>query len=479
MPGTQFQSQFQLHGKHVLVLGLGESGLAMARWLARQGAVLRVADSRAQPPNVATLAQAVPHAAVAAGPFATQLLDGIELIALSPGVPVQEPLVQQAIARGVPVVSEIELFAVGLRQITPGALIVAITGSNGKTTTTALTAHLLNAAGIAAVACGNISPSALDALMDAIDGVKAGHAMPRVWVLELSSFQLETTSSLAADAAALLNVSEDHLDRYADLDEYTAAKARVFADCGVCVVNRDDARTCAAVPAGAACISFGLGTPPDEDDFGVVDGWIVRGDQRLIALPALKLVGLQNAANAMAALALCDAVGAPLAELLPALAEFTGLAHRVELVAMVHGVAYYDDSKGTNVGATLAAVQGLGRPVAIILGGEGKAQDFSPLKPALARHARAVALIGRDAELIAAAIDGCGVTTRRCADLDEAVRWCAEQTLPGDAVLLSPACASFDMFRNYGHRAQVFIAAVHAIESELRANGSRESEARA
>ena len=452
-----------LQGKHVLVLGLGESGLAMAKWLARQGANVRVADSRTAPPNVSALRAAVPNVEVVSGPFAEAAFAGIELIALSPGVPVREPLVQQAVARGVPVVSEIELFAWGVRELADGAKIVAITGSNGKTTTTALTAHLLNAAGLPAIACGNISPSALDALMGAIDTQQ----LPKVWVLELSSFQLETTHDLNADAAVLLNISEDHLDRYTGMDDYAATKARIFNGCRVCVVNRDDARSLSVAPANAA-LSFGLDQALGAADFGLVDGWIRRGSERLIALSALKLVGLHNAANAMAALALCEAVGARLPALLPALAEFTGLAHRVELVANLHGVSYYDDSKGTNVGATVAAVQGLGRQVAIILGGEGKEQDFSPLSPVLARHARAVALIGRDAQIIGQAITDSGVRTRHCADLVEAVRWCAEQTLPGDAVLLSPACASFDMFRNYGHRAQVFIDAVRALESEAR-----------
>lgn len=464
----------KLRGKHVLVLGLGESGLAMAKWLSRQGATVRVADSREQPPNVSALMGAVPNAELLKGPFTATTFAGIDLIALSPGVPVQEPLIQQAIVRGVPVVSEIELFAWGVREQAAGAKIVAITGSNGKTTTTALTADLLNAAGLPAVACGNISPSALDALMGAIDTQN----LPKVWVLELSSFQLEMTFSLNADAAALLNISEDHLDRYTGIDHYAATKARIFNGCGRAIVNRDDARSLAALPAGVT-VSFGLDQPAAIGDFGLVDGWIQRGGQQLIALSTLKLVGLHNAANAMAALALCEAVGAPLPAVLPALATFSGLAHRVELVSNLHGVAYYDDSKGTNVGATVAAVQGLGRQVAIILGGEGKEQDFSPLSPVLARHGRAVALIGRDAGIIGKAIADCGVRTHHCADLVEAVRWCAEQTLPGDAVLLSPACASFDMFRNYAHRAQVFIEAVRALESEEHAKSARESLKRA
>jgi UDP-N-acetylmuramoylalanine--D-glutamate ligase len=455
-----------LSGKQVLVIGLGETGLAMAKWLTRQGAVVRVADSRAQPPNVAALRLAAPQAELIAGPFAAELLAGVDLIAISPGVPVREPVVQQALARGLALVSDIELFAWGVRELTPSAKVLAITGSNGKTTTTALTAYLLNAAGIAAIACGNISPSALDALMGVQDGVAGFPAAPTVWVLELSSFQLETTHTLDAHAAALLNVSEDHLDRYASMDDYAATKARVFAGRGAMILNRDDARSLAAGQSGRKVVSFGVSAPAVESDFGLNDGWIVYGNEKLIALAELKLAGLHNAANAMAALALCAAIGVAPRALLPALARFTGLAHRVEFVAQIRDVAYYDDSKGTNVGATLAAVEGLGCKVAVILGGEGKEQDFAPLKMALARHARAVALIGRDAALIAAAIAGCGVPVQHCADLTEAVRWCAAQTRPGDAVLLSPACASFDMFRNYGHRAAVFIAAVRALERE-------------
>lgn len=452
----------KLSGKHILVLGLGESGLAMAKWATRQGARVRVADSRVSPPNVAALHACAPAAELVAGPFVAATFADVDLVAISPGVPVAEPQVQAVLARGVAVVSEVELFAWGVRELSPAAKIVAITGSNGKTTTTALTAQLLNEAGVAAVACGNISPSALDALMAAIDDGK----LPAVWVLELSSFQLETTQTLNADAATVLNVSEDHLDRYAGMDDYAATKARVYLGCGTMVANRDDARGLGAAKGGRALVSFGLNAAPRPTDFGLVAGWLVRGDEKLIALDQLALPGRHNAANALAALALCAAVGVAPQRVVAALAAFKGLAHRVELVATVGGVDYFDDSKGTNVGATLAAVEGLGRKVAIILGGEGKAQDFSPLKNALAAHGRAVALIGRDAPLIGAAIEGCGVTTRACADLEQAVRWCAEQAQPGDAVLLSPACASFDMFRSYLHRSQVFIELVRVLQSE-------------
>ena len=455
-----------LHGKHVLVIGLGETGLAMAKWLARQGAAVRVADSRVQPPNVDALRSAVPRAELITGSFVAETFAGIDMIAISPGVPVQEPEVQTAISRGVPVVSEIELFVWGVRQYTPSAKVIAITGSNGKTTTTTLTAFLLNAAGVPAIACGNISPSALDALMGVLDGVPSYPAVPAAWVLELSSFQLETTHTLNADVATVLNVCEDHLDRYSGMDDYAAAKKRVFQGVGVILLNRADERSVAWRQAGRNVVSFGLDPAGNASDYGLKDGMIVRGEEKLVALTELKIVGLHNAANAMAALALCEAIGVEVARLLPALSRFAGLAHRVEFVAKLGGVSYYDDSKGTNVGATLAAVQGLGCKVAIILGGEGKEQDFSPLKDALAQHARAVALIGRDAGLIGAAIDGCGVLTQNCVDLIEAVRWCAQQTASGDAVLLSPACASFDMFRNYAHRAEVFVKAVHDLERE-------------
>ena len=454
--------EMELKGKRVLVIGLGESGLAMAKWLARQNAVVRVADSRSSPPNVDALHAAVPGVELVTGDFQFSSFEGIDLIAISPGVPVQTEQVQSAMVRGVPVVSEIELFAWGVRQCMPQSKMIAITGSNGKTTTTTLTAYLLNAAGVPAVACGNISPSALDALMNAID---SGTAV-KAWVLELSSFQLETTHTLHADAATVLNISEDHLDRYEGMEAYAAAKARVFDGCASMVFNRDDELCSDWKRVGCRSVSFGLDPVSDGRDYGINEGWIVRGNEKLIALSSLKIAGLHNAANAMAALALCEAVGVDPGRVLHALASFSGLSHRVERVTEIHGVTYYDDSKGTNVGATLAAIQGLGCKVAIILGGEGKDQDFSPLRLALARHARAVALIGRDTGIIAAAIEGCGVPTQRCADMVEAVRWCSGQTQAGDAVLLSPACASFDMFRNYAHRAEVFVEIVRALERE-------------
>ena len=443
-----------LKGKRVLVVGLGESGLAMAKWLHRQGAVVRVADSRVSPPNVDALAKVAPGAQLLAGPFAAEAFAWAELVALSPGVPKATP---EIAAVNDKVVSEIELFAAGVRAQVPGSQIIAITGSNGKTTTTALTAHILNSAGIPAIACGNISPSALDALMDAQDS----GALPEVWVVELSSFQLETTHHLKAESATVLNLSEDHLDRYeGSMANYAAAKSRVFHGKGAMILNRDDDWSMANGRCGRKMITFGLNPAPRGIDYGLADGAIVRGKTALLRLDEMALTGLHNAANAMAALALCEAVGVAPERLLAGLKTFKGLPHRVEQVAEIKGVIYVDDSKGTNVGATLAAIEGMGRKVAIVLGGDGKGQDFSPLKAALAAHGRAVALIGRDAGAIAAAIDGCGVTQYRAADMADAVKWLAAKAKDGDCVLLSPACASLDMYRNYAHRADAFIAAV-------------------
>ena len=488
-------------GKTVLVLGLGESGLAMAQWLVRQGARVRVADSRKEPPFAAELARCAPGAVLLSGSFNEALIDGAELIGLSPGLSLNEPVVAEAARRGIPVVGEIELFAGALRESGTRAAcrVIAITGTNGKTTTTALTGALSRAAGKVTAVAGNISPAALSALMTCMDAGK----LPEVWVLELSSFQLETTVSLAADAAAVLNVSDDHMDRYAGLDDYAAAKARIFAGAGARVLNRQDARVMAMARADRRRLTFGLDAPACAEDFGLADGWLMQGSERLLRADELAVSGLHNAANALAALALCRAIDLPLALLLPALREFKGLPHRVERIADIDGVSWYDDSKGTNVGATIAALNGLGgqmaaqtshlppsgrevgregsqmanagyqsnRKIVLIAGGDGKGQDFTPLGPALAGHGRALVLIGRDAMKIEADAGECGVPVIHAQDMDQAVRKAAVAARGGDAVLLSPACASFDMYRNYVHRAEVFAQAVR----ELAASRQKEA----
>ncbi|AUN95636.1 UDP-N-acetylmuramoyl-L-alanine--D-glutamate ligase [Pseudazoarcus pumilus] len=452
--------------RFVLILGIGESGLAMARWCARTGARLRVADTRASPPMRAALAAAVPEAEIVCGEFDLQLLDGIDLVALSPGIDPADPVLSEARARGLAVLGEMALFADALDalQVRPATSIIAVTGTNGKSTTTALSAALLAGCGIDAVAAGNISPAALAVLCDRLD---EGRPLPTCWVLEVSSFQLESAGAFRADAATVLNVSDDHLDRHGNLDAYAALKARIFAGDCVQVLNRDDPRVAAMALLGRRQVRFGAGVP-DEGGFGLIerDGeeWIALGDSALVPLSALAIAGRHNALNAMAALALGALAGAPMPRMIEALKAFRGLPHRVEPIACrADGVVFYDDSKGTNVGSTVAALAGLGRPVVLIAGGDGKGQDFAPLAEAVAAHARAAVLIGRDAPAIASALSLHRFESVRAPDLATAVERANVLARRGDAVLLSPACASFDMFRNYVHRAEVFAAAVRAL----------------
>jgi UDP-N-acetylmuramoylalanine--D-glutamate ligase len=452
----------------VLVIGLGETGLSIVRWLAQMGARLRVADSRSAPPGIGDVAGLVSTDQIFCGPFGDALFDGIDLIAISPGVPLSDPHVAAAVARGIPVVGDIELFiqdaGFRIRDSARAAKVIAITGSNGKTTVTRMVEHLCRAAGRDAVAAGNISPAVLDVVM------QRGENQPEVWVLELSSFQLETTYSLKTDAATVLNISEDHLDRYTGMAGYAAAKQRIFTECCVQVLNRDDERSFAMRLDSSKFVSFGLNMPERDADFGIQreagDIWLMHGRERLIKSDELLIAGLHNVANALAGLALCHAVGIPMPVMLDALRSFRGLAHRVELVNTLHGVRFYDDSKGTNVGATVAALEGLGCKSVLIAGGVGKEQDFSPLKSIVAMHARAVVLIGRDATLIDAAIAGCGVPVVHADDMNDAVIKAAKFACSGDAVLLSPACASFDMYNNYAHRAAVFVEEVRKLNEE-------------
>lgn len=455
--------RLDLSGKHAVVLGLGDTGLSLARWLTRRGARVRVADSRAAPPRAAELAQALPQARLETGAFSDASFDAADLIAISPGISAREPAVARARARGVPVWGDIELFAQAV-QAQARPCILAVTGTNGKTTVTSMSGALCRAAGLDACVAGNIAPPVLDALMARED---AG-TPPAVWVIELSSFQLETTYSLNATAAVVLNLTPDHCDRYRDLQDYASAKSRVFNGTGVQIVNRNDPHSRGMAKTGRPIFTFGLDEPARTGEWGIVHhggrAWLAENGERLLAVDDLQVTGLQNAANALAALALCRAIGLPYAQLIGGLRAFRGLPHRVERVAEIDGVCFFDDSKGTNVGATIAALEGLGRQSVLIAGGEGKGQDFAPLAPAVAAHARAVVLIGRDGPAIGRALAGCGVPTLAAATLPAAVELAFGLARRGDAVLLSPACASFDLFRNYEHRAEVFVAAVHALE---------------
>ena len=432
-------ARMDLAGKRVLVLGLGDTGLSAAHWARKHGAGVRVADTRSAPPRQFA-------GDVHLGPFTRALLEGVDLLCISPGLSLDDPLISEALARSIPVLGDIELFAWENR-----APVLAITGTNGKTTVTALVGHLLKGAGVDAEVAGNISPPVLDAAMKR-------KTPPAAWVLELSSYQLETTWSLAPKAATVLNVSEDHLDRYATVREYGAAKARIFQGDGIQVLNRDDDASLTMKSAGRRVVTFGLDA---EGDFGVRDGWLVEGAARILEVSALPIHGAHNVANALAACALARAFGVPREKLAKGLTSFRGLPHRLELVRERNGVRWYDDSKGTNVGATIAALKGLGRKAVLILGGEGKGQDFSVLRPAVQNFASRALLIGRDTPLIEAAL--AGLATERSTTLEAAVQRAAELAKPGEAVLLSPACASFDMFRDYKHRGDVFAEAVRKL----------------
>ena len=546
-------------GQHVLILGLGDSGLSMARWCARQGARVTVADTRADPPNWSTLQAQYPEVRRVTGEWGAHLVEGQDVRAVfkSPGLSPAEvaPVWQAAQAMGLWTGTELTLFVHALQTLREergyAPKVLAITGTNGKTTVTSLTGQLLERAGVRTAVAGNIGPTLLDTLTQALDaappwdppGVQAvTHAageeladaatvpasalpavlddesakadvpliappppkidlgLPEVWVLELSSFQLDGVSGFEPSAATILNITEDHLDWHGNLPAYVEAKSRIWGTQGLMVINRDDPQVKAMTPVDEPVrkknqvprhwISFGSGLPVRPGDYGLetVNGmtWLVRAHeadgtrkrrrdeeediyiQRLMPADVLRIRGEHNALNALAALALACSTGSQLAPMLYGLREYRGEPHRVDSVAIVNDVEYIDDSKGTNVGATVAALQGLGRQrrLVVILGGDGKGQDFSPLLEPVRRHVRAVLLLGRDAPRLREALSSAGVPMTDVQTLPQAVREARQLAQPGDAVLLSPACASLDMFRNYSHRAEVFIQTVQALADE-------------
>ncbi|HNA29191.1 MAG TPA: UDP-N-acetylmuramoyl-L-alanine--D-glutamate ligase [Thiobacillaceae bacterium] len=450
-------------GCKALVVGLGDTGAACVRWLIEHDAQVRATDTREEPPHAQHVREAFPEASLRLGGFEREDFEWADLVVVSPGVALATPELQWAVKAGKDVVGDVELFARALKDTS--AYVIAITGSNGKSTVTSLVGHLCAAVGLDTVVAGNIGLPVLDAL----DNQDTLGRCPDVWVLELSSFQLETTSSLKPDAATVLNISQDHMDRYANLDDYAVAKTRIFAGQGVQVLNRDDPAVMAMALEDRTQWTFGLtvneALAPGQ--FGLATRkdrlWLCEGDEALLPVDKLPIAGLHNAANALAALALCRAIQLPYEGLIPALKTFEGLPHRVQKVAEVAGRTFYDDSKGTNVGATAAALLGFASPVVLIAGGDGKGQDFSPLRAAVG-NARAVVQIGRDGPLIEAAIGG-ACPVHRAESMEEAVQLAFKLSRAGDAVLLSPACASWDMFRNYAHRAEVFIAAVKQLEA--------------
>ncbi|MDP1708585.1 MAG: UDP-N-acetylmuramoyl-L-alanine--D-glutamate ligase [Gammaproteobacteria bacterium] len=453
-----------------LIVGLGKTGLSVARFLHRRGMSFAVTDSRAEPPGLATLRKEFPDAPLRLnGLDADACLHARQIIA-SPGVSLREPALAAAQSHGIEIIGDIELFALNAHAPT-----VAITGSNGKSTVTTLLGNMAQRAGRNVRVGGNLGTPALDLLDD---------TPPELYVLELSSFQLETTRSLSAATATVLNLTPDHMDRYPDLASYAAAKQRIYHGSGVMVVNRDDAWVAAMAEPGRNCVGFTL-AEPQAGDFGVRtaqgERWLAAGDKNLLPASALRIKGDHNIANALAALALGSTIGLPLRAMLDALQEFAGLPHRSQWVAECDGIAWYNDSKGTNVGATLAALSGLGASqgglsvaggrtpgtgkIVLIAGGDGKNADFSILRDAVSRYARAVVLLGRDAPAITTALANTTALVQ-AHDMKDAVRKAQHLARTGDTVLLSPACASFDMYSGYEERGRVFTAAVHACLGE-------------
>lgn len=492
-----------LMDKHVLVLGLGSSGLALARWCARCGAQVTVADTRAEPPQLAALRVSVPSAQFVHAEMNAALFDEavFAMVLKSPGLSPAAiaEVTSAAVVRGLVVGNELSVFAQALVDLNDSQnyspQVIGITGTNGKTTVTSLIGQLIHRAGKTVAVAGNIGPTLLDTLTDHLDR----GMLPEVWALELSSFQLDGINNFEPTAATVLNITQDHLDWHVTLKAYAAAKNNVYGTSGMMLLNRHDPLVMAAVPvqvkgkAIRSYLTYGHDEPKRPGDYGIEDAngmaWLVRAAQadetikrkradknepaelhiqRLMPVDALRIHGLHNATNALAALALAHAAGCALSPMLHGLREYRGEPHRVESVAVINGIEYFDDSKGTNVGAAVAALSGLGahRKLVVILGGVGKDQDFSPLAAPVSRFARVVILIGRDAPIIKAILGNSSAAVLDADSMQEAVTMAAERAQPGDAVLLSPACASFDMFDNYEHRARVYCESVRALAFE-------------
>lgn len=492
----------------VLVLGLGDSGLAMVRWCVRHGADVVVVDTREQPPHLAQLTEEHPSVVFKHAPFDASLVEGqpIRAVFKSPGLTPQSvaPVWKAAQAAGLWVGTELSLFAQALEELKIDTQyaphVLAITGTNGKTTVTALTGQLLERASLRVAVAGNIGPTLLDTLSAAMDQERS--QWPQAWVLELSSFQLDEVDTFEPTAATVLNLTQDHLDWHGDMQAYAQAKAHIFGQQACMVLNRDDTQVMAMLPAPVVktkgskqapreVMRFGVDMPKQHGDWGLetVNGmtWLVRAldmddtkksratteseiyIQRLLPVDALRIRGRHNALNAMAALALASTTGAPLAAMLYALREYRGEPHRVSTVAVLQDVEYIDDSKGTNVGATVAAINSVGadRRIVLVLGGDGKGQNFAPLQAPIQKYVRSIVLIGKDAVELRLALQGAGVPMHDAPSLEDAVKVCQSLAQMGDAVLLSPACASFDMFKNYVHRGEVFAQAVQEMALDL------------
>jgi UDP-N-acetylmuramoylalanine--D-glutamate ligase len=490
--------------QHVMILGLGISGLAMARWCVRFGANVSVVDTRENPPQLGQLKNELPDVEFICSVFDSHLVDAKEFqyLLISPGIKPADTakLLVSAKEKNVRIGNELTLFNLALTELNESQQykphVLAITGTNGKTTVTSLTGKLVASAGLSVAIAGNIGPSLLNTLTGKLDAAE----LPEVWVLELSSFQLNDASGFEPTAAVVLNVTQDHLDWHGDMASYAEAKSHVFGMHGSMVINRDDT-TVLNMLADTRKINkhrkyctFGSDSPTRLGDYGLesVNGttWLVRAMsvddvvlkkqrsfmesaveinlQRLIPVDALQLHGQHNMLNALAALAMAELIGCSISRILYSLREYKGEPHRVESIGVFNGVEYFDDSKGTNVGAAVAAISGLGkdRKIVVILGGDGKGQDFSPLLDVVRQYVRTVVLIGKDKEIIAEVLKTVNVPKLSVETLENAVNVAAEVSQIGDAVLLSPACASFDMFDNYEHRGRVFGVEVSKLVNE-------------
>lgn len=453
--GSEIKEMANLSHKRVLVVGLGKTGYSCARYLSEQGIEVAITDSRDHPPALDELQSIYPDIAVFVGGFSSEAFKRATCLIVSPGISLREPLIVEARARGAEIVGDIELFARNAN-----APVVAITGSNGKSTVTSLLGEMAKHAGLDVRVGGNIGIPALDLLHE---------PQPDLYVLELSSFQLETTESLNACAAAILNISEDHMDRYQDLNDYTAAKAKVYFGTGTLVVNLDDEQvmgTANLVKQGRELLGFTANKPKD-NEFGICnrsnENYLCYGHDLLMPVTELKIKGQHNTVNALAALALGQEANIPLDAMLSTLKEFPGLPHRSQWIAEKNGITWYNDSKATNVGAAIAAINGIeANNIILIAGGQGKGQDFSPLKGVVKNKVTHLLLLGEDAELLKKELSAC-TEIDIVNNLSQAVNKANEVAKEGDAVLLSPACASFDMFTGFEQRGEQFVAAVFEV----------------
>jgi UDP-N-acetylmuramoylalanine--D-glutamate ligase len=468
MMAAEDNSTFDQAAGATVIVGLGKTGLSCARYLTQRGETFVVVDSRSNPPGLKQLLSVAPNVQCYLGGFEPLVFDQAQRLIVSPGVSVKESVIANARAHGAEVLGDIALFAAHA-----DAPIIAITGSNGKSTVTTLLGAMAEHAELKVKVGGNLGEPALNLLPGKTES-ELSLDKTDYYILELSSFQLETTDNLKAYAAVVLNISADHMDRYVNVQEYVDAKKNIYLDCQNKVINRDDELVAGMTSSNKTevsenVVSFGMGMPPTTKDFGIESrgdkAWLVKGSQLLMRVDEIGLPGRHNQANALAALALGEVTGIDVDDMLHVLRHFSGLPHRMQLVAKIREIDWYNDSKGTNVGATVSALAGMPGNKILIAGGDGKGADFNPLREAvIANNVRVVILIGKDAECIESVLSGV-VQIERAENMTAAVVLADKLAKAKDKVILSPACASFDMFSDYQHRGEVFMESVRSLPS--------------